>query len=163
MRGLSGAGSIYVLLNLLHICVWNSTLTASERQVYICKSAFSGCKVGMFRGGKAHIITTWLSAFHQTIEVTDMEYVIESLEGVFLWGWGVGVDISYWGLNPRKQHVAPVDVLSSSRHGHYFCHRFYVTRDSILMQDRNKKKGCCWRGLRWDKDKSKTRIDFRKG
>ena len=31
---------------------------ASERQVYICKSAFSGCKVGMFRGGKAHIITT---------------------------------------------------------------------------------------------------------
>ena len=30
----------------------------SERQVYICKSAFSGSKVGMFRGGKAHIITT---------------------------------------------------------------------------------------------------------
>ena len=26
MRRVSGAGSIYVLLNLLHICVWNSTL-----------------------------------------------------------------------------------------------------------------------------------------
>ena len=70
-----------------------------------------------------------------------MEYVIESLEegcfyGVEGWGWTFLIG----GLNPRKQDAAHIDVLSSSRHKLNFRHRFHVTRDSILMQDKNKNK-----------------------
>ena len=53
LRRVSAFVSIYVVLNLLHICVWNSTLRLVKGGLH-CKSAFSGGKGGWFRGVGRH-------------------------------------------------------------------------------------------------------------
>ena len=53
LRRVSAFVSIYVVLNLLYICVWNSTLRLVKGGLH-CKSAFSGGKGGWFRGVGRH-------------------------------------------------------------------------------------------------------------
>ena len=49
LRRVSAFVSIYVVLNLLYICVWNSTLRLVKGGLH-CKSAFRGSKGGGLEG-----------------------------------------------------------------------------------------------------------------
>ena len=133
LRKVSAFVSIYVVLNLLHICVWNSTLRLVKGGLH-CKSAFRGSKGGWFRGVGRHtsLELEWVPLSPNISG--QME------EGGMFWG---GMDL-IWG---KMWHM--LDVFDHHKL-HHNRHRFYVTRDNIWRGTKT------WRGAAWDWDETKA-------
>ena len=103
----------------------------SERGFTFANQLLGAVKGGCLGGGKAHIITTWPSAF----QIKHFRSLTWSMLSKLLRGdvfWAVG------GALIQRSNMWHM-LMFFHRHKHYNYHRFHVTRDSILMPGKNKR------------------------